>query len=54
LPEELETSDPLMKEFCGKNKIILRKSIIRKGADTINVLETDELIKALEEYSLNQ
>jgi chemotaxis signal transduction protein len=54
LPEELETSDPLMKEFCGKNKIILRKNVIRKGADTINVLETDELIKALEEYSLNQ
>jgi len=54
LPEELETSDPLMKEFCGKNKIILRKNIIRKGADKINVLETDELIKALEEYSLNQ
>jgi chemotaxis signal transduction protein len=54
LPEELETSEPLMKEFCGKNKIILRKSIIRKGADTINILETDKLIKDLEEYSLNQ
>jgi chemotaxis signal transduction protein len=54
LPEQLETSELLMKESCGKNKIILRKSIIRKGADTINVLEPDELIKALEEYSLNQ
>jgi len=54
LPEELETSEPLVKEFCRKNKIILRKSIIRKGASTINILKTDELIKVLEEYSLNQ
>ena len=54
IPDELETSEPLVKEFCGGSKIILRKSIIQKGAGTINVLETDELIKALEQYSLNQ
>lgn len=54
LLEDLVAQEPLMKNFYGKNNVTLRKNIIKKGADTVNVLATDELIKALEEYSFNQ